>query len=180
MKKFINFLLIFTLFTFTPKVKALEMSSIPVGNENINKTLYKENNKELVAVFKNKQTYYITNDELSLIAKVVYAESRGEPYNGKVAVASVILNRLESPDFPNTLEGVIKQKNAFSCVRNGKIDVVPDKQCYNAVLDAINGDDPTSKALFFYNPKIATCNWMKNIQKKNIKSIGNHVFFAIK
>ena len=113
------------------------------------------------------------------MAQIVYAESRSEPYDGKVAVASVILNRLKSPGFPKTVEKVIKQKAAFSCLRNGEISVVPDKVSYQAVLDALKGKDPTNNAVFFYNPKIATSGWMKKIGKKNIKPIGNHVFFVV-
>ena len=121
---------------------------------------------------------YITDSEAYLMAQVVYGESGSEPYVGKVAVASVILNRLKDPLFPKTVEGVIKQKGAFSCVVSGKIDKVPDEASYRAVLDALKGQDPTDKAVFFYNPRTATSTWMKNVGKKNIKNIGNHSFFV--
>ena len=111
------------------------------------------------------------------MAKLVYAESRGEPYEGKIAVASVVLNRLLNPGFPNSIKGVIFQTNAFSCVRDRDIKANPDQSCYDAVYEAINGKDPTNEALYFYNPAIATCSWMKQTQKKDTKSIGNHVFF---
>lgn len=123
---------------------------------------------------------YISDKDVNLMAKVVYAESKGEPYEGKVAVASVILNRVKDPSFPKSIEGVIKQPSAFSCVRNGEITVTPDESCYKAVMEALNGKDPTGEALFFYNPKIATSAWMKNIEKENLKAIGNHVFFIAK
>ncbi len=97
------------------------------------------------------------------MAKVVYAESNGEPFEGQVAVASVILNRLTYPRFPKTVEGVVKQSGAFSCVRNGNIDVVPSQSNYKAVSQALKGQDPTNKAVFFYNPRIATSTWMKDI-----------------
>ncbi|WP_035292420.1 cell wall hydrolase [Clostridium sp. KNHs214] len=180
MKKFKAFLLIFVLCLGLTKAEVLGKESVPLEHENSTKNLYKEEKKGLVAVFNDKKAYYISNDDIFLMSQVVYAESRGEPYDGKVAVASVILNRLVSPDFPNSVAGVVKQKNAFSCVKNGKIDITPDDESYRAVLDALKGKDPTSKAVFFYNPKIATCSWMKNINKKNTKSIGNHVFFAVK
>lgn len=126
----------------------------------------------------NNRDLYLKDEDVYLMAQVVYAESQGEPYEGKVAVASVILNRLKSPGFPKTVEGVIKQKDAFSCVTNGKISIVPDSSCYSAVLDALKGNDPTEKAVFFYNPKTATSSWMNNINKENVKNIGHHVFFV--
>jgi len=128
----------------------------------------------------HKSKIYITSKDIYLMAQVVHAESRGEPYEGKVAVASVILNRVKNPSFPKSIAGVVKQPYAFSCVKNGVITITPDKNSYNAVIDALNGMDPTNKAVFFYNPKIATCGWMKNIDKSNKKVIGNHVFFVVK
>lgn len=133
---------------------------------------------DVVQVFNsNNGKVYVSDKDVYLMSQIVYAESRSEPYEGKVAVASVILNRVRNPKFPNTVEGVIKQKNAFSCVKNGKINVVPDEESYRAVLDALKGVDPTDRAVFFYNPKIATSSWMKNVEKQNVKPIGNHVFF---
>jgi len=70
------------------------------------------------------------------------------------------------------------QKNAFSCVVNGEINVTPNEASYAAVYDAIKGVDPTNEALFFYNPSIATCSWMKNVEKKKVTNIGHHVFFC--
>lgn len=140
--------------------------------------LYKEK-EEVVEVFSgNSKTLYITKEDIELMAKVVYAESKGEPLEGKIAVASVILNRVTNSKFPGTIHGVITQKNAFSCVRNGTINVTPDENSYNAVYTAIKGNDPTNNALFFYNPAISTNSWMRTIQKKKVKSIGNHVFFC--
>lgn len=142
--------------------------------------LYKEK-EEVAQVFNYKdKKIRITDEEIYLMAQVVYAESRAEPYSGKVAVASVILNRLLHPEFPKTIEGVIKQKGAFSCVVNGQLKVIPDESSYNAVLEALKGNDPTEKAVFFYNPKIATSKWMHDVSKQNVKPIGNHVFFVVK
>lgn len=135
---------------------------------------------EIVEVFNSSaKKIYLTEADINLMAKVVFAESKGEPYTGKVAVASVILNRVTSPNFPNTVKGVITQKNAFSCVINGVINVTPNSDSYNAVKDAIKGLDPTGKALYFYNPKIATCSWMKEIEKCDVTTIGQHVFFNV-
>ncbi|WP_055071634.1 cell wall hydrolase [Clostridium massiliamazoniense] len=149
------------------------------GSNNESKELYLEN-EDTVQVFKsNDKSISLSQSDIDLLAQIVHAESKGEPYTGKVAVASVVLNRVVSPGFPDTVEGVVKQKNAFSCVVNGQINVVPNSDSYNAVKDAIRGIDPTNQALYFYNPKIATCNWMKNVSKKNVKSIGQHVFFKV-
>lgn len=147
-------------------------------NKNETKDLYKEK-EEVVEVFSyNNKTLYITEDDLNLMAKIVHAESKGEPQQGKIAVASVILNRVTDPKFPDTIREVIMQKNAFSCVVNGEINVTPNEASYAAVYDAIKGVDPTNEALFFYNPSIATCSWMKNVEKKKVTNIGHHVFFC--
>ncbi|AYE34596.1 cell wall hydrolase [Clostridium septicum] len=132
----------------------------------------------VVEVFNhNNNLIYLTEEDLNLMAKIVYAESKGEPYEGKVAVASVILNRVLDQSFPNTVKEVIFQPYAFSCVVNGEIPGDPNKECFNAVYDAIKGNDPTNEALFFYNPTISTCTWMENIQKNDSKTIGQHLFF---
>jgi len=150
------------------------------------KDLYKEK-IEAVAVFNgSNDSIYVTDEDIYLMSQVVYAESCGEPASGKLAVASVILNRARGGGFPKSISGVINQKNAFSCVKQGKVihngkqDFVPDSASYTAVLDALKGNDPTDKAVFFYNPEISTSQWMKDIKKANIKTIGNHVFFVVK
>jgi N-acetylmuramoyl-L-alanine amidase len=138
----------------------------------------KNNIDKGVEVFNSgTQTLYLTRSDIDLMAKLVYAESRGEPFEGKVAVASVVLNRVLTPKFPNTVHDVIFQPKAFSCVKNGDIIASPDEICYSAVYEAIRGTDPTNEALFFYNPSIATCSWMKDTDKKESKSIGHHLFF---
>lgn len=167
-----------------------ETKNVPI-NEKVNEDYYNTNihnisqasekQDEVLEVFNHDtQKLYITGEDIDLMAKLVSAESRGEPYKGKVAVASVVLNRTMDPHFPNTIREVIFQKNAFSCVKNGKINAVADQDCYNAVYDAIKGADPTNDALFFYNPAIATCHWMKETQKVNETTIGHHTFFKIK
>lgn len=174
MKKFIFsiiFLCAFLVLCFS-KVSANEPNSLDT-------TLFHQQD-EIVQVFNcSNKKVYVTQKDIHLMAQVVYAESNCEPFEGKVAVASVILNRLKYPEFPKSVEGVVKQKGAFSCVRNGSINVIPDEDSYKAVFQALKGEDPTEKAVFFYNPKIATSQWMKNINKKNIKTIGNHVFFVV-
>lgn len=147
-------------------------------NDELNTILINIPKEKVVQVFNhNDNLIYLTKDDLDLMAKIVYAESKGEPYEGKVAVASVILNRVLTPGFPNSVKEVIFQPNAFSCVNNGEINVLPTEECYNAVYDAIEGNDPTNEALFFYNPAIATCAWMQDVEKSDSKLIGQHLFF---
>ncbi|EKQ52182.1 MULTISPECIES: cell wall hydrolase [unclassified Clostridium] len=166
----------------TQSISINQKSEKNYSNDNINNN--SQNNEKhddvLEVINHNTQQLYITGEDIDLMAKLVYAESAGEPYNGKVAVASVVLNRTTDPHFPNTIREVIFQKNAFSCVKNGKINASPNQDCYNAVYDAIKGVDPTNDALFFYNPATATCNWMKETQKVNQTTIGHHTFFKTK
>ena len=115
-----------------------------------------------------------SNSDLYLLAKCVYAEARGESYVGQVAVAAVILNRVESPDFPNTVAGVIYQPWAFTAVNDGQINLEPNQTAYNAARDALNGWDPTYGCLFYYNANTATSKWIYN--RKTVTTIGNHVF----
>ena len=166
----------------TNKVTVNQETNANYLNTNI-KTNFKSSGKhnEVLEVFDHAtQQLYITGEDIDLMAKLVFAESIGEPYAGKVAVASVVLNRTIDPHFPNTIQQVIFQKNAFSCVKNGEINATPNQDCYNAVYDAIKGADPTNDALFFYNPSIATCSWMKDTEKFNQTTIGHHTFFKIK
>ena len=109
-----------------------------------------------------------------LLAKLVYAEARGEPYKGQVAVAAVVLNRVRSASFPNTVSGVVYQQNAFTCVNNGSINNTPDSSCIRAALDALNGWDPTGGCLYYYNPKTAVDSWIRTRTVKTV--IGNHSF----
>lgn len=149
-------------------------------NDNLIDNFIYVSDDEYVEVFtQNDKIIYLTQNDIYLMSEIVYAESKGEPFEGKVAVASVILNRVLSPKFPDTVEGVIFQPYAFSCVINNEINVLPTQECFDAVYEAINGNDPTREALFFYNPEIATCTWMQQVDKTNITPIGNHVFFSL-
>ncbi|MFT8315967.1 MAG: cell wall hydrolase [Clostridium sp.] len=143
------------------------------------RNLYNEKSSSVEVFNAEGRTFTVTKEDIDLMAKVVYAESNAEPYEGKVAVASVILNRLRDKGFPKSINDVIKQKYAFSCVIDGNINAAPNQDCYNAVFDALNGKDPTTNALYFYNPKTARSSWMINIKKINVKPIGNHTFFAV-
>lgn len=116
------------------------------------------------------------NNESELLARIVHAESKGEPYIGQVAVAAVILNRIDSPDFPNTLSGVIYQPGAFEPVSNGTINqsVPSDASARKAASEALNGYDPTGGCLYFFNPDTATSKWIWS--KTIVKTIGKHHF----
>ncbi|MBO5408967.1 MAG: cell wall hydrolase [Clostridia bacterium] len=117
---------------------------------------------------------YETN--LQLIARAVNGEARGEPYEGQVAVAAVILNRVRHPSFPNTVAGVIYQPGAFTAVSDGQINVPidPKSTIYKACTDAMNGWDPSGGAIYYFNPKTATNKWIWS--RPVIKTIGNHRF----
>lgn len=123
----------------------------------------------------NQRTGWNTED-IHLLAHVVHGEARGEPYIGKVAVAAVVLNRIKSTAFPNTLKEVVYQPRAFSCVADGQIELKPDLDSYRAAFDAILGNDPTGGCLFYYNPKIATSRWMKSRVQTSTVVFGNHIF----
>ena len=112
--------------------------------------------------------------DLNLIANAVYGEARGEPYEGQVAVAAVILNRIEHPDFPDTVGGVIFQPLAFTAVADGQIWLTPNERAKEAVLDAINGWDPSENSIYYFNPITATSEWIWS--RPQIKKIGLHVF----
>ena len=109
-----------------------------------------------------------------LLSKLVYAEARGESYKGQVAVAAVVLNRVASASFPNTISGVIYQSVAFSCVSNGSINNTPDATAIRAARDALNGWDPTGGCLYYYNPKATSDKWIRTRTVKTV--IGNHYF----
>lgn len=115
-----------------------------------------------------------TSTDLYLLAKCIYAEGRGEPYIGQVAIGAVVLNRVKSNDFPNTVSGVIYQKGAFTAVADGQINLEPDSTAYNAAQDAMNGWDPSYGCLYYYNPAVATSSWIFN--RSTVTVIGRHVF----
>ena len=121
-----------------------------------------------------REVVNITNEELLLLSKLVTGEARGESYEGQVAVAAVVINRVKDPRFPNSIKDVIYQKNAFSVVKNGSINLQPTESAYSAAQDALYGKDPTDKAIYFWNPDIATCKWIKTLNP--YMRIGNHVF----
>jgi N-acetylmuramoyl-L-alanine amidase len=115
-----------------------------------------------------------SESEIRLMAHAVYGEARGEPYEGQVAIAAVILNRVKSELFPNTIAGVIYQPGAFTAVADGQINLTPNETAYKAVYDALNGWDPSGGALYYFNPDTATSAWIWS--RPQIKRIGKHIF----
>lgn len=112
--------------------------------------------------------------DVNLLARVISAEARGEPYSGQVAVGAVILNRISHPSFPNTLAGVIYQPGAFSCLNDGGINAAVADSAYRAARDAMNGWDPSGGAIYYYNPAKTTNKWIW--ARPVITVIGSHRF----
>lgn len=116
----------------------------------------------------------LSKSEFDLLARLVYSEARGESYQGQVAVAAVALNRIDSDKFPNDLRSVIFQPYAFTAVDDGQFWLTPNATSYYAALDAVRGWDPSGGALFYFNPKTATSDWIWS--RPQIKTIGSHIF----
>ncbi|MBU5335797.1 cell wall hydrolase [Intestinibacter bartlettii] len=133
-----------------------------------------ENTKQDVAQEETQAVMRLSDEQLNLLSKLVAAEARGESYEGQVAVAAVVLNRVKDARFPDSIEGVIYQKNAFSVVRDGYIDAQPTEESYKAAKEALYGSDPTNNAIYFWNPDISTCSWINTLNPH--LRIGNHVF----
>lgn len=115
-----------------------------------------------------------SNADYELLARIISAESRGEPYTGQVAVGAVVLNRVEHPSFPSTISGVVYQSGAFSCLDDGQFDKPVADSAYKAARDALNGWDPSGGAIYYFNPSTATSNWIWS--RPHITTIGKHRF----
>ena len=112
--------------------------------------------------------------DVELLARLIHGEARGEPYVGMVAVGAVVLNRVKSSSFPNTIAGVVYQSGAFDAVSDGQINLAPSEQSRRAARDAMNGWDPTGGCLYYYNPSTATSSWIWSRQVR--LTIGDHSF----
>ena len=115
-----------------------------------------------------------SSSDIQLLAKVISAEARGEPYEGQVAVGAVVLNRVASPSFPNSVSGVVYQPGAFSAVTDSNWSAAVTNSAKSAAQDAVNGWDPTGGALYYYNPAKTSNQWIRT--RPVVKTIGNHVF----
>lgn len=116
----------------------------------------------------------ITEEEITLLARAVYSEARGEPFQGQVAIAAVILNRVDHEDFPDDIRGVIMQPAAFTAIQDGQFWLYPDATAFAAVEEALSGNDPSCGAIYYYNPATATSAWIYS--RRVITAIGKHSF----
>ena len=116
----------------------------------------------------------VNSSDLNLLARVVYAEARGEVYTGQVAIAAVVLNRVKSSSFPNSIAGVIYQSGAFTAVSDGQINLTPNETAKKAAQDALNGWDPTYGCIYYFNPNTATNAWIWS--RPHVITIGKHRF----
>lgn len=114
------------------------------------------------------------SNTVNLLARLISAEARGEPYVGQVAVGAVVLNRVEHPSFPNSISGVVYQSGAFTCVTDGQFDQPVADSAYRAARDALSGWDPTGGAIYYFNPSTATSAWIWS--RPLILTIGKHMF----
>ena len=114
------------------------------------------------------------SSNVNLLARAIYGEARGEPYTGQVAVGAVIMNRVKSSKFPNTIAGVIYQSGAFDAVADGQINLNPDSTSKKAAQDALNGWDPSYGAIYYFNPSTATNKWIWS--RPMTVTIGKHRF----
>ena len=114
------------------------------------------------------------SNNVNLLARLIYGEARGEPYTGQVAVGAVVMNRVKSSSFPNTISGVIYQSGAFDAVKDGQINLTPDSTAKKAAQDAINGWDPSYGAIYYFNPSTATNKWIWS--RPMTVTIGRHRF----
>lgn len=115
-----------------------------------------------------------SSSDYNLLARLISAEARGEPYSGQVAVGAVVMNRVGHPSFPDTVAGVIYQKGAFSCITDGQFNKPVADSCYSAARDALNGMDPSGGAIYYFNPATATSSWIWS--RPLITVIGRHRF----
>ena len=122
----------------------------------------------------NSSSSTTNSNDVNLLARVIYGEARGEPYTGQVAVGAVVLNRVKSSSFPNTISGVIYQSGAFDAVKDGQINLSPDSTAKKAAQDALNGWDPSNGAIYYFNPATATNKWIWS--RPMTVTIGKHRF----
>ncbi|MGI6097276.1 MAG: cell wall hydrolase [Dethiobacteria bacterium] len=167
-------ILLFALVGSVSFAQAAENNTMTAAVESDGKATADEENKEQKNNQENNLLYSATPKERELLAKAVYSEARGEPFEGQIAVAAVILNRLKDQRFPDNIQEIIFQPRAFTAVDDGQFWLTPDSNAYKAVEEALAGKDPTGGALYYYNPAIATSTWIFN--RPVIKKIGRHVF----
>ena len=129
-----------------------------------------------MGIFPSSSVQNSSSGDVNLLARLISAESRGESYEGQVAVGAVVMNRIKHPSFPNTMSGVIYQNGAFSCLNDGQFDQPVADSAYQAARDAMNGYDPTGGAIYYFNPATATSKWIWS--RPHLVTIGKHRFCA--
>ncbi|WP_419726032.1 cell wall hydrolase [Terrisporobacter petrolearius] len=163
----VSLLVLGNLFVSIKQIYALEYYYLDNKTENCFLQIKEQEEKKEAVINLN-------DEQIMLLSKLVAGEARGESYEGQVAVAAVVINRVKDSRFPDSLEGVIYQKNAFSVVKNGTLYAEPTSSTYRAAQEALYGSDPTNDAIYFWNPDISTCNWINTLNP--YLRIGNHVF----
>ena len=129
---------------------------------------------ELIGISSSSSGASVSNADLELLARIISAEARGEPYIGQVAVGAVVLNRVESSSFPDSISGVVYQPGAFTAITDGQINEAVTDSARRAARDALNGSDPTGGALYYYNPDKSSNRWIRS--RPVITRIGQHLF----
>jgi len=124
--------------------------------------------------WKALKRFSVSRHEMDMMARLVYSEARGEPYVGQVAVAAVVMNRLQSDKFPKTIRDIIFERYAFTAIQDGQFWLTPNRTAYRAAWEAVRGWDPTGEALYYFNPETATSRWIWS--RPQIKQIGRHIF----
>lgn len=126
------------------------------------------------ATWRSLKKYTLNQQEMDIMARVIYSEARGEPYAGQVAVGAVVMNRIQSGQFPDNIRDVVFQPGAFTAVDDGQYWLTPNRTAYRAAYDAVRGWDPTGDALYYFNPVTATSKWIWT--RPQTLQIGKHIF----
>ena len=129
-----------------------------------------------LGIYEKSSVGSASDGDVYLLARLISAEARGEPYVGQVAVGAVVLNRIDHPSFPNSLSGVIYQKGAFTCIDDGPFNQPISDSAYRAAREALGGSDPTGGAIYYFNPATATSKWIWS--RPQMLTIGSHIFCA--
>ena len=135
-----------------------------------------DNTLAALGIYEQPGSGAASSGDLHLLARLISAEARGEPYIGQIAVGAVVLNRIDHPSFPNSLSGVIYQSGAFSCLYDGQFDQPIADSAYRAAREALAGSDPTGGAIYYFNPATATSKWIWS--RPQMLTIGSHIFCA--
>lgn len=132
------------------------------------------NEEERPSTISHSRGGELFREDIEILARIIHAEARGESFEGQVAVGAVVMNRVESPNFPMTIREVVYQPGQFTAVDDGQIRLTPNQTAFRAAMAALEGHDPSNGAIFYYNPRIATDKWIRT--RAVILTIGNHDF----